>query len=331
MKVLVTGAGGFLGGAVARKLLARGHTVRGFSRGRYPALEALGAEYRSGDLGDPAAVVEAARGCDAVIHVAAKPGIWGPEREYRLANVTGTENVIAACLKTGISRLVYTSSASVVFHGGDLEGADESSPYPEHHLTAYTRTKAQAERLALAANGPRLATLSLRPHLIWGPGDNHLIPRMIARARAGRLRAVGRRANRIDSIYIDNAADAHHLALEKLVPGAPVGGKAYFISQGEPVPLMELVNSILETAGISPVQRSVPSWLAYGAGALFEALYGALRVQAEPPMTRFLALQLSRAHWFDLGAARRDLGYAPAVSIAEGLRRLREDFESSPR
>jgi nucleoside-diphosphate-sugar epimerase len=242
--------------------------------------------------------------------------------------VTGTENVLAACRRHGVRRLVYTSSPSVVFNGRDMEGVDESAPYPTRYDAPYPRTKAIAEQGVLRANGPDLATVSLRPHLIWGPGDNHLIPRIIARARAGRLRRIGTASKLIDSTYIDNAADAHLLAADRLAPGSPVAGKAYFLSQGEPVPLWDLVNRILAAAGLPPVTRAIPYGVAYAAGCVFEASTAILCPTCEPPMTRFLARELSTAHWFDLTAARRDLGYAPGVSLDEGLRRLAKSFDN---
>ena len=324
MKALVTGGGGFLGGAIVRLLRARGDEVRSLARGDYPALRVLGVEQVRGDLADRAAVHEAAAGCDTVFHVAAKAGIWGPGAEYRKINVEGTRNVLDACRARGVRRLVYTSSPSVVFHGRDMEGVDESAPYPARFEAPYPATKAEAERLVLAANGPDLATVSLRPHLIWGPGDNHLVPRIIARARAGRLRRIGREPKLVDSIYIDNAAEAHVRAGDRLNPGAAVAGRAYFLSQGEPRPLWDLVNGILRAAHLSPVTRTIPVPAARLAGAILEATYRLLAIRSEPPMTRFLARELSTAHWFNITAARRDLGYEPRVSIDEGLERLEQ-------
>jgi 2-alkyl-3-oxoalkanoate reductase len=329
MNALVTGGGGFLGQAIVERLIARGDTVTSFARGDYPQLRALGVNVFQGDLSDAGAVERAALGCDIVFHVAAKPGIWGPYQEYYRTNVIGTENVVAACRACGITRLVFTSTPSVVFDGKDQEGIDESAPYPEHYHAYYPQTKAMAERLVLQANDNRLATVALRPHLIWGPGDNHLVPRILARARAGMLRRIGRRDNRVDCVYIDNAADAHLLAADRLWPGAPIARKAYFLSQGEPWPLWDLVNAILKCADLPPVTRTVPASVAYAAGWAFEMAYCLLGLTNEPRMTRFLARELSTSHWFNIGAARRDLGYAPAVSIEEGLRRLRESLCSS--
>jgi nucleoside-diphosphate-sugar epimerase len=335
MNALVTGGGGFLGSAIVRRLCARGDRVRSLARHRYPGLEALGVTQHQGDVADAAAVAAAAAGCDEVFHVAARAGLGGRYEDYHRTNVVGTENVLAACRRHGVGRLVYTSSPSVVFNGRDMEGVDESVPYPAHYEAHYPRTKALAERLVLRANGPALATVALRPHLIWGPGDNHLIPRILARARSGRLRRVGRASPLIDSTYIDNAADAHLLAADRLASpprqgGEAVAGKAYFLSQGEPLPLWDLVNRILQAAGLGPVTRTVPFGVAYAAGWVLEAVYVVLWRQDEPPMTRFLARELATAHWFDIGAARRDLGYEPAVSTEEGLRRLERYFRAGP-
>lgn len=325
MKVLVTGGGGFLGGAIVRRLLAAGHQVRSLQRGDYPALAALGVEQCRADLANRDAVARAVKGCDAVIHCAAKAGVWGRFADYYRANILGTENIVAACQSSGVSRLVFTSSPSVVFDGRDENGIAESAPYPARYLAHYPRTKAAAEQMVLAANGAQLATVALRPHLIWGPGDPHLLPRLVSRARAGKLRLVNRQDNLVDSTYVDNAALAHELALTRLAPDAACTGRAYFISNGEPLPMGELVNRLLAAQGVAPVTRSVSPRTAYAAGALLEWAYRLSGRSGEPRITRFVARQLSTAHWFDLSAARRDLGYQPEVSFAEGLSRLRAD------
>lgn len=330
MKVLVTGGGGFLGGAIVRLLRERGDDVRSFSRGAYPALAPLRVEQLQGALEDPDAVVRAAAGCDLVFHVAAKAGIWGSYDDFYRANVTGTANVVAACLKNGIGRLVYTSSPSVVFDGSDVEGGNESLPYPDRYEAYYPATKALAEQFVLAADSPELAVTALRPHLIWGPGDNHLVPRIIAKGRAGRLRRIGTRPNLVDTVYVDNAARAHLQAADRLHPGSPVAGRAYFISNGEPLPLWDMVNRILAAADLPPVTRSIPPKLAYTLGCICEGLWGGLRLDGEPPMTRFVAHELATAHWFDIGAARRDFGYDPEISIDEGLQRLRTWLAQRP-
>lgn len=330
-RALVTGGGGFLGGAIARLLIEQGATVRSFARGDYPVLQAQGIETIRGDLADAGAVSRAVEGVDLVFHVGAKAGVWGPSREYQLANVEGTRNVLNACRNAGVTRLVYTSSPCVVFNGTDMIDADESTPYPEHFEAPYPASKAEAERLVLAANGPGLSTVALRPHLIWGPGDNHLVPRILAKGRSGRLRRIGKRDVIIDATYIDNAAEAHLQAADRLTPGSPIAGRSYFLAQGEPVPLWNLVNGILNAGGLPPVGRSVPVPLARIAANCCEAVYKALRIHSEPPLTRFVVKELATSHWFDLTAARRDLGYAPKISTAEGLKRLAAWLGENPK
>ncbi|MDB5311408.1 MAG: 3-beta hydroxysteroid dehydrogenase [Gemmataceae bacterium] len=329
MKALVTGGGGFLGGAVVRLLRQRGREVRSFTRTAYPWLDELGVEQVLGDLSDPAAVERAVAGVDVVFHVAAKAGVWGRYADFFATNVTGTENVIAACKKHGVRKLVHTSTPSVVHSGGDLEGATEAVPYPKHFDAPYPETKAIAEKAVLAANGPQLATVALRPHLIWGPGDPHLIPRVLARAREGTLRRIGSRPVKVDVTYLDNAADAHVLAAEALDGRAPAAGKVYFISNGEPVDLWGFIDRVLAEAGLPPVARTVSVWKARLAGWGLEWVYRVFRLSGEPPMTRFVANQMSTSHWYDISAARRDLGYEPRVSVEEGLRRLGETLRGA--
>ncbi len=327
MKVLVTGGTGFLGSAIVRMLRSNGHTTVSFSRGDYPHLRATGIDLQRGDLTDVKALRQAASGCDAVIHTAAKAGVWGPAKDYERTNVQGTRNVIQVCRELQIRRLVYTSSPSVVFTGCDEEGIDESTPYVQHFLAEYPRTKALAEQAVLAANGPELATVALRPHLIWGPGDPHLVPRILSRARAGKLALVGDGSNLVDSTYVENAARAHLLALEKLGPEAACAGKAYFISNGEPLTMETLLNHILAAADLPPVTKHIHPQLAYVAGAVLEILYRRLWPQHEPVMTRFVARQLATSHWFQLDRACQDLGYQPLISLNEGFRRLRKSME----
>jgi len=325
----VTGGGGFLGTALTRMLRQRGLPVRSLARRYYCHLHELGAEQVQGDIADPRIVAAAVEGCKTVFHTAAKAGIWGPEREYQRTNVEGTRNIIAACRSAGVKRVIFTSSPSVVFNGRDLAGADESAPYPSHYEAAYPRTKARAEQIVLEANTADLATVSIRPHLIWGPGDNNLLPRIMARARRGQLRRIGRRDPLVDPVYIENAASAHLLAAERLQAGSPVAGRSYFITQGETIPLWEMVNRLLAAAKLPPVGRRISLPLAMAAAGMLEVAYRLSRQTREPPMTRFLARQLSTTHWFNIDAARRDLGYEPSVNIADGLSRLERWLRNS--
>lgn len=328
MRVFVTGGGGFLGQAIVRQLVQRGDTVISYSRQPYPALAALGVAHRQGDLAEPHHLTAAMKDCEAVIHVAAKAGIWGPLEAFYAANVTGTQNVLAACRHLGIQRLVYTSSPSVVHPGeGGLEGVDESVSYPDHFEAPYPQTKAEAEQKVLQANSSDLATVALRPHLIWGPGDPHFVPRLVARARAGRLRLVGKSDPLIDTVYVENAAEAHLLALDRLQPGSLIAGKAYFITQGEPLPISGFVNAILGAAGLPPVTRRVPVGLAYLVGAAMESVWRGFNLAGEPLMTRFMAHQLSTPHWYDISAARRELDYTPKVSFEAGMQLLKQSLQ----
>lgn len=322
MKILVTGGGGFLGSALCAQLAAQGHAVRAFNRSAMASAPAAGIEHWRGDIADRDAVLAAAEDVDAIVHSAGKVGAWGPAQEYYNINVRGTNNVLAACSRHGIHKLVLTSSPSVVQHGRDIEGADESLPYSAHFASVYAQTKALAEQRVLAANGADLATVALRPHFIWGPGDPNLLPRVLARARAGRLRLIGNADKRIDIVYIDDAARAHVLALDKLDIGSPIAGKAYFISQDDPITHVRLFNAWLAAAGLPPETRPIPAWLAHALGATLESLYRAFGIRAEPPLTRFIVEEFSTSHWFDISAAKRDLGYAPQVDFAEGMRRL---------
>jgi nucleoside-diphosphate-sugar epimerase len=305
---LVTGATGFLGGAIVRALSARGDRVRAFCRRATPELTALGVELALGDLRDAQAVAAACRDCELVFHTAAVAGIWGPWNLFYETNTLGTQYVLDGCRAAGVERLVFTSSPSVTFDGRPQENVDESAPYPTTWLCHYPHTKALAEQAVLAANGQAgLLTCALRPHLIWGPGDPHLI----------------------DTTYIDNAVDAHLAAAQALRPGSPVCGQAYFLSQGEPVNCWSWIDELLAQAGLPPVRKSISLAPARRLGHALELVYGALRLSGEPPMTRFLAAQLGQPHYFDIGRARRDFGYAPRVDMVEGMRRLAAEYREA--
>ncbi len=306
VKVLVTGGNGFLGSRIVARLVARGDEVTVFARGPYQG--SAGLQSIRGDLRDASAVADAIKGRDAVFHAAARAGVWGKRNEYFGINLTGTRNVLAACQKHGVQRLVYTSTPSVVFGDGSLEGADESTPYAARFLTHYAESKRYAEEEVLAANGVAgVSTVALRPHLIWGPGDPHLVPRVLARARAGQLRRVGDGANLVDITHVEDAADAHLLALDRL---EQCSGRVYFI-HSETVKLWDWIDVLLRRAGLAPVEKSVSRAAARRAGAVLEFVYGLFGLAGEPPMTRFVAENLAVSHYFNIAAARRDLGYQP--------------------
>ncbi len=330
MLALVTGGGGFLGSALTARLLRDGHDVRVFARGDYPALREAGAETVQGDLRDAEAIGAAAAGVDVLFHVAAKAGYFGDPAEYEATNVQGTRNVVSACRGQGVGRLVFTSTPSVVAHGGALEGVDESQPYPERHVADYPRTKAAAEALVMAADDPEvgLRTTSLRPRGIWGPGDTQLFPRLVQWTREGRLARLGKGDPLQDFAFVENVVDAHLLAAEKLaVAPDVVGGKAYFITDGAPIGCWTMVGKCLATAGLRGPEKVVPLGLARFLGALIETIWRVFRIDSEPRLNRYKVTALTEPCHFDISAARRDLGYEPAVGLADGLVKLRNWVE----
>lgn len=327
MEVLVTGGGGFVGRKLVELLLARGYTVRSLGRSPQRDLEALGVAVHCADLADAAAVSKACAGVDAVFHVAARAGVWGSYDDFFRPNVLGSRSVVAACREHGVKRLVYTSTPSVVFNRQPITGGDESMPYGSNWLCHYAKTKAQAEAEVLAAHSETLQVVALRPHLIFGPGDPHLLPRVVESAVSGRLKIVGDGSNRVDVSYVDDVAAAHLNSFDALGQGT-CGGNAYFISQGAPVELWPWVNGILEGLGQPPLQKKVPLLLAYAAGGICEGLWKLLGRKEDPPMTRFVAVELAKDHYFKIAAAQRDLGYQPQVPMEEAVARTVADLKA---
>lgn len=325
-RALVTGGGGFLGKAIVRKLLEKDVRVFSFSRGRYPELDSMGVCQLQGDLSELNACVNAFKDIDVVYHVAAKAGIWGTFDDFHKANVIGTQNVISACFKNNVSQLIYTSSPSVVFDDNDMENVNENAPYPDKYLAPYPETKAMAEKLVIQAAWNGLQSIIIRPHLIWGPEDNHLVPAIVSRAK--RLKQVGRKDDLVDTIYVDNAADAHILASEKLSINPALSGNVYFVSQDEPVSKWKMANAFLDAAGLPPLKGHISGSLAYLLGTVFEFIYKTFNIKQDPPMTKFAAKELATSHWFDISRAKKDLDYYPKVSTEEGLKRLKEWFSS---
>ncbi len=327
MRALVTGGGGFLGRAITEALLARGDEVRTFARGAYPELDEMGAEHMRGDIAHLGALELAMQDIDVVFHVASLVAQYGDPADFDRINVDGTRNVIEACRRTGVTRLVFTSTPSVIHDGNDKLGIDESVPYPADFACDYFRTKAEAERLVLAADGSMTAedqplrTCALRPHGIFGPGDTSLLPLLIGKAIKGNLRIVGTGETKVDWTYVDNAVHAHLLAADALDGEAPAGGKAFFIANDEPTNPWTFFNGILRELGIPEVKRKVPLGFAKFAGSAAEGVWRTLKLKGEPPATRAQASVIGTSHYFDLSAARRDLGYEPQVSLDEGVKR----------
>lgn len=331
--ILVTGYGGFLGKTICRQLIDRKHAVRGLARNDYPELRACGVETLRGDACHREDCRRAVRGVDAVIHTAAIAGVWGKRETFESINVHATDNLLQAATEAGVPAFVYCSSPSVTFDGKPQSNIDESVPYPTSWLCDYPRTKAMAEQKVLSANQPgTMLTCALRPHLIWGDGDPHLIPRVIAKCKAGRLRCVGDGKNLIDTVHVDSAAEAHVLAMKALLAGkTEAAGRAYFITDGEPIECWAWIRLILEHAGLNAPTQRISTKSAYRIGHALEILYRTFGLQSEPPMTRFVAAQLGVDHYFSIDAARRFLGYSPSIDRRETLaamsNRLRKQAE----
>ena len=324
---MVTGGGGFLGSAIVRLLRARGDEVVVVARGDYPELRALGAKLVRADIADLPALTAAAADCEVVFHTAAKAGVWGKYEGYYQPNVVGTEMLIAACLATRVPKLVFTGSPSVVFDGRDQANGTSALPYANPSSSPYSATKAASERIVLKANSKQLATVSLRPHLIYGPGDPHLVPRVIDRASQGRLALVGDGSNRVSLTFIDNAAAAHLQAAERLAFDAPCAGRAYFINDPEPVVFGEWLATLVARLGLPPIKRRLTVPTAVAIGGVLEFVWGTFRLGGEPPLTRSVARNLGISHWYSIDEAVRDFGYAPKVNAADGFERTVEWFK----
>lgn len=309
MKVLVTGGRGLLGSATVAELRRRGHEVTTFQR-----TPSGNAQEVLGDVTDTSAVQRAIAGNEAVVHLAAKVSMSGAWKDFLAANVDGTSNVVEACRIEGITRLVHVSSPSVAHAGHPLVGVGAQPADPDNVRGNYARSKAMAEIIALKANSSALAVTAIRPHLVWGPGDTQLVERIIDRARSGRLFLIGRGQSLIDTTYVDNAADALASALEKCP-----GGKAFVVSNGEPRTVAELVARIAQAGG-GKIRGRVPYAVAYAAGMVVERVWGDRVI--DPPVTTFLAEQLSTAHWFDQRETQAALKWTPRISLDEGFKKL---------
>lgn len=325
--VLVTGASGLLGKAVASLLIERGDTVRTFQRGPAPL---PGTEAIAGSVADRAAVDRAITGVDAVIHLAAKVSFTGAWAEFESTNITGTRNLIESARAAGVGDFVFVSSPSVAHFGEPIAGAPAGAADPARARGNYARSKAAAELLALKADSPGFRVTALRPHIVWGPGDTQLVERVLDRAGRGRLPLLDAGTALIDTTYLDNAADAIVRGLDRM---EQAHGRHLVITNGQPRPVGELLAGICRSGGVKPPTWSIPGSVARVAGSVIERLWlmAGKRgwVSDEPPMTEFLAEQLSTAHWFDQRTTREVLDWKPAVGIDQGLEKLATYYSST--
>jgi len=322
MKILVTGGTGFIGHALAMQLLDGGHDVHVIGRSASPSKEKCfqGIAYHQGNLAEGSIPKEPLSGTELVFHVAAKAGVGVSYGDYYSANYLGTTNLIEACHAHGVPRLIHTSTPSVVFSGESIRGGDESMPYLSSRLSPYAHSKALAEKAVLEAHSPgRFQTMALRPHLVWGEGDRHLLPRVIQRHRAKKLKIVGSGENQVDLTHIDNVCHAHACGMNALLESDEAGGKAYFIGQEEPVRLWPWLNQLFGKLGLPPLERRIPFPVTYFAGLFLEKAWGLAKPGADPPMTRFVACQLAHDHWFSSRAAKNEIGYRPLRSMDDCL------------
>jgi nucleoside-diphosphate-sugar epimerase len=319
VRVLVTGATSLLGGAVARRLQARGDDVTVFQR----RPSELGFREVLGDVADRSAVDTAVAGVDVAVHAAARVSVVGPWSAFAKTNITGTANMLDAARTAGVTRFVYVSSPSVANAGKSLVGAPAGRADPDRARDHYSRSKASAELSALAAATDGFSVVAVRPHLVWGPGDTQLVGRIVTRARQGRLAVIGSGGALIDTTYIDNAADAIVAAADR---ADGLSGRAFVVSNGQPRPVRELLNRIASAAGLEPPRLRVPVGVARAAGSVLERAWARLQREGDPPITRFLAEQLSTAHWFDQRETREALGWQPLVHLDEGFARLESWF-----
>ena len=320
MRICVTGASGLLGSGVARALVEQGHHVTTLQR--RPS-GADGAQDVLGSVTDPACVEGALTGAEAVIHLAAKVSMAGDSAQFDRVNIDGTRTVIEAAQAAGVKRFVHISSPSVAHSGSSIIGEGAQPANPQTARGDYARTKAQGEIIALNADSDSFPVIVLRPHLMWGPGDTQLTERIIERAKQGRIPILGSGTPLIDTLYSTNAVDAIIAALE-VVPHTH--GEALVVTNGQPRPVGELLNRIAVAGGADPIRMHVPAGAAKVAGSAIETVWNLTEHDDEPPLTHFLAEQLSTAHWFDQRRTREALNWTPAVSIEQGLQILAEHY-----
>ena len=328
-KILITGAGGFLGRYIVKLLQAKGHIVYGLGRHEHQDLIDQGVKWFKADIRNYEQVLNATKDVDAIIHCASKIAMWGEWQEFLAINVEGTKNLLKAAKQNKVKKFVYTSTPSVVFGRESIEGGNETLPYPENSVSLYGRSKAIAENEVLTTDQNKLLTCALRPHLIFGPGDDHLVPRLVDAAQSNRLKIIGDGTNQVDVIAVENAALAHVQALEALSTESQVKGQAYFVAQETPVKLWDFTNELLRIHKTKPVTKKISFKLAYAIGLIFEMMAKFFDYKKDKlPMTRFVAMQLSKSHWYKHDKAKEHFGYHPKLSTQDALKNYEESLRS---
>lgn len=316
----VTGGSGFVGGALLSRLLAEGWGVRALARSDRSAqvVRDRGAEPVAGDLGDVAAMTEGARGADVAFHAAAHLGEWGTRAEFEEGNVQGTRNALAAARAAGVRRFVHVGTEAALMHGEPLVDADESVPLRPDSRALYSATKARAEEAVRAANGDGLETVVIRPRLVWGVGDTTILPGVRAAADSGRWAWIGGGTHRTSTTHVRNVVEGLWLGATKAAPGS-----VYFVTDGEPVVFRDFFTRLLATQGVELGEKTLPRGVAGFAAAAGETLWRVLPLPGQPPVTRLAYWLASQECTIDIGRARAELGYAPVVTIDEGMEELR--------
>ncbi|HMI89223.1 MAG TPA: NAD-dependent epimerase/dehydratase family protein [Polyangiaceae bacterium] len=331
-KSVVTGGSGFIGRLLVDALLARGDDVTVVDFSEKPPRPDV--RFLRVDLRDADKTRAFCAGQDVIFHNASIVHTRrSREEDVWAVNFGGARNVLAGCREHGVARLVYVSSASAVYEGRDIENGDESLPYSRISQAPYADSKIAAEKEILQANGKGgLLTCAIRPHVVFGPGDERFLPAILQRAKTGRLKyGVGLGRKLSDFTYASNVADALLLADEKLVPGSMAAGHAYFITNGEPMGFWDFVSQILARLRLPPIRGRVPFPIAYAVAAAYEAV-DTLRggtLNSEDGLSRFAIRYMCTHHYFSIARARRDLGYVPAVSIADGIERTARHLEQT--
>lgn len=325
MNALVIGGGGFLGTKIVEMLISDGHNVRVLGRNYYTHLKKMDVECIKADIRNEADIAKSLTGIDTIFHVASKNGFYGNWNEFKSINIVGTETILSAALSKNVEKFIYTSSPAVVGFDNDLHNGGIDVPYPTKHESPYSYTKAQAEQIVKTKNGDGIATVSLRPHMIFGPGDKHLFPRILDKASKGSFKRIGEGKNIIDLTFVDNAASAHIDAAKALISDkSPCAGGAYFISNDEPVIFYDYLNEIFRNLNINTINNGLTLSTARKVGKLLEGFYKTFSIKSEPLVTPYLANMMGLSHWYDMGPAKKDLNYKVKVSMSEGTKRTLE-------